>query len=361
MDIDRVVESPYCAGRLAMAAGACEKRPCCTMKAIQFSRYGASDVLDLVERDIPVPDSNECLVQVAAAGVNPIDWKVRCGMLRHLLRVKLPFVPGSDVCGVVAQVGPRVKRHRPGDAVFAMVDARRAGCYAQYVSVHEALCSPKPQTLSVDEAAAMPLAGLTALQALRDHGKLSAGQKALVIGASGGVGHYAVQIAKAMGASVTGVCGEANIPMVRELGADRVIDYRQTKLRRVEGRYDVVLDAVAMHSFRQCRHLMAPHAVFVTTLPKLHVLWRMAAMRSRSRARFLLVRPNSADLAFLGNLADQGRLRSIVGKAYPLAQARAAHDASAAGHVRGKLVLHVEATTPMVVGDDVTPRRRPTL
>jgi len=209
------------------------------------------------------------------------------------MRVKLPFVPGYDVCVVVETVAPGVTRFRPGDAIFAMVQTRRAGCYAEYVVVPEDLCVRKPQDLSVTEAAAMPLAGLTALQALRDHGKLHAGHRVLVIGASGGGGHYAVQIAKAMGTHVTGVCGPVNVEMVKGLGADQIVDYRETDLGQFYESYDLILDAVAKHSFTGVRHLLTPRGIYVSTLPSFQVLWRMVLMRSRSRARFVMARPRA--------------------------------------------------------------------
>jgi len=318
------------------------------MRAIQFSRYGPTNVLDLVDLEKPTPGPHECLVRVGATSVNPIDWKIRSGMLKRIMRIKLPFVPGYDVCGVIEDVAQDVTRFRQGDSIFVMVQTRRAGCYAENVVVPEELCVPKPQFLSVIEAAAMPLAGLTALQALRDHGKIRTGHHVLVIGASGGVGHYAVQIVKAMGAHVTGVCGPTNVEMVKGLGADEVIDYRKRDIGQLDEKYDLILDAVAKHSFTAVRHLLAPRGIYVTTLPSFQVLWRMIVMRSHSRARCVLAKPRAADLEFLSGLANDGRLRSVVDRVYALTEARAAHEVSEAGHVAGKLVIAVKDDASML-------------
>ncbi|MFI5458124.1 MAG: NAD(P)-dependent alcohol dehydrogenase [Isosphaerales bacterium] len=317
------------------------------MKAIVILGYGGSDQLNARERPDPTPGAGEILVRVRAAGVNPVDWKIRRGDLRLFLRVRFPYVPGGDVAGEVVELGPDARRFKPGDAVFAFVDMARGGGYAELAVVKEAAAALKPQSLSFTEAASLPIAACTALQGLRDVGGLRQGGSTLINGGAGGVGHFAVQIAKALGATTAATCGPFNVAFVESLGADLVIDYSREDFTQRAERYDVVFDAVAMSSFGACRHLLNPGGSYVTTLPGPSVLfWGAvqsgARMFGRSKqARFLMVRREGADLAFLGELADAGRLRPTIGRTFPLERARDAHDASEQGHTRGKIVLEM--------------------
>jgi len=286
-------------------------------------------------------------VRVRAAGVNPVDWKIRRGDLRLILWIRFPYVPGGDVAGEVVEVGSGVTRFKAGDAVVAFVDLGRGGGYAELAVVKESAAAIKPQSLSFAEAASLPIAACTALQSLRDLGGLREGGSALINGGAGGVGHFAVQIAKALGARTAATCGPSNVAFVESLGADVVIDYTREDFTRRHERYDVVLDAVAMSSFSRCRHLLNVGGTYVTTLPGPGVLfWGALGSVARvfgraSQARFVMVRPEGADLALLGELAGQGRLRPTIGRTFPLERAREAHDASEQGHVRGKIVLEI--------------------
>ncbi|MGP0069718.1 MAG: NAD(P)-dependent alcohol dehydrogenase [Isosphaeraceae bacterium] len=317
------------------------------MKAIVIDGYGGSDLLRLDERPEPRPSAGEILVKVHASGVNPVDRKIRRGDLRLILWLRFPYIPGGDIAGEVVAVGPGVTRFKPGDAVVAFVDLKRGGGYAELAVVKESAAAPKPGSLSFAEAASLPIAGVTPLQALRDVGGLKDGGSALINGGAGGVGHFAVQIARALSATVTATCGPSSVAFVESLGADTVIDYSREDFTHRPERYDVVFDAVAKSSFPACHHLLKPGGTYVTTAPG-PGFFVSAAVQSAAglfgrakRARFLVVRREGSDLAFLGQLADQGRLRPTLGRTYPLERAREAHDESERGHVRGKIVLKV--------------------
>jgi NADPH:quinone reductase-like Zn-dependent oxidoreductase len=317
------------------------------MKAIVIDGYGGADRLRLEERPDPVPGAGEVLINVRAASVNPVDWKIHRGDLRLFLWLRFPYIPGGDVSGEVVAVGPGVTRFQPGDAVVAFVDLRRGGGYAERAVVQESAAALKAGSLSFAEAATLPIAGCTALQALRDHGRLREGGSALVNGGAGGVGHFAVQVGKAMGATVAATCGSSNVDFVRSLGADRVIDYAREDFTHRPERYDVIFDAVAKSSFAACRGLLNPGGAYVTTLPDPGTLFWGAVQSAAGllgharRAKFMWVRQEGSDLALLGRLADEGRLKPVIAQTFPLERAREAHALSGQGHVRGKIVLEV--------------------
>jgi NADPH:quinone reductase-like Zn-dependent oxidoreductase len=318
------------------------------MRAIVIDGYGGSDRLHLAERPDPGPGPGEVLIDVHAASVNPVDWKIRRGELRAFLWIRFPYIPGGDVAGEVVAVGKGVTRFKPGDAVVAFVDLKRGGGYAERAVVAESAASLKAEALGFPGASTLPIAGCTAFQALRDHGGLREGGSVLINGGAGGVGHFAVQVGKAMGATVTATCGPSNVAFVRSLGAGRVIDYSREDFTRLPERYDVIFDAVAMSSFAACRHRLNPGGVYVTTLPDsstlllgpLHAAARLFG--PSKRAKFIWVRPDGSDLAFLGCLAEKGKLRPEIARSFPLEQAREAHDLSEQGHVRGKIVLETK-------------------
>ncbi|HXV91655.1 MAG TPA: NADP-dependent oxidoreductase [Pseudonocardia sp.] len=314
-----------------------------TQTTIAYSRYGAPEVLAPLDRPVPRPGEGELLVRVAAAGVNPADYALRSGRFRLYMRGRLPFVPGSDVAGVVAAVGPGVTAHRPGDAVYAMLPLFTGGGYAPYAVVPQDLAAPAPAGLSLAEAAAMPLAALTALQALRDKAGVSPGASVLVHGASGGVGHFAVQVAKRLGARVTGVTSGRNAGFVTGLGADAVVDY-QREDPVAAGPFDVVFDAVAEFGVRRSRRALRPGGVAVTVVPGIDALFpdRLAWMRGGRRLRSVLVQPSGADLRELAAWAGDGGVRPVVEATFPLVEGATAHVTAEKRRVRGKLVLVVD-------------------
>lgn len=317
------------------------------MKAIVIDGYGGIDRMRLEERPEPAPGPGELLIDVRAASVNPVDWKIRQGELKAVLWLKFPYIPGGDVAGEVVAVGSGVSRFKPGDAVVAFVELKQGGGYAQRVVVKEAATASKVSSMTFPEASTLPIAGCTALQALRDHGGLREGGSVLINGGAGGVGHFAVQIGKAMGATITATAGPSNIDFVRSIGADRVIDYKKEDFTKLPDRYDVIFDAVAMSTFPACRDRLNPGGVYITTLPNPNVLFWGAVQSAASlfgrarRAMFMWVRQEGSDLAFLGQLADQGKLRPEIARTFPLEQVREAHALSEEGHGRGKIVLIV--------------------
>lgn len=315
-----------------------------TMPAIAFTQYGPADVLRPLTLPMPTLPPDGVLVRVAAAGVNPADWRLRSGQFKRAIRLKLPFIPGSDIAGVVAEVGPAVTRFRPGDAVYAMLPVATGGGYAAYVAIPERDLAPAPANLTLAEASAIPLAALTALQALRDQARLRAGEHALIYGASGGVGTFAIQIAKALGAQVTAVCSGRNVALVRELGADAVRDYTQEPITAGPARYDLVFDAVNGHSYRAWRRTLARGGRLVTVNPLLgYPVFRwLGGQLAGYPVSGLLVRPSGADLEDLAAFCAAGTVRPVIERAFPLAEASAAHEHSATERTRGKLVLVVD-------------------
>ncbi len=320
------------------------------MKAVYFERFGPSDVLRYGDWPRPVPRPDEVLIEVHAAAVNPRDWLIRSGRypLRWLLP-RLPFVLGSDVSGVVAQVGGRVRGFDRGDEVYAMQPSSRGfGGYAEAVAVPARAVARKPRTMTHEEAAGVPLAALTALQALRDDARLAAGQKVVVVGASGGVGHYAVQIARALGAEVAGVSSTANVELVKSLGADRVVDYKAARFQDVLSGYHVVFDVVGRESLASCARVLRPGGTYVTTIPRLSTGYealatrlRRAVSRRARRSRVVLVRARGRDLERLTRWIEDGRLTTVIDSVHPLEDAARAHDLSRTFRARGKLILKV--------------------
>lgn len=313
------------------------------MLAGTFAQYGPPANLTVGETPRPTPGAGELLVRVAAAGVNPIDCRLRSGQLRFFVRIGLPFVPGSDIAGIVESVGPGVNRFRAGDAVFAMLPIRAGGGYAEYALVDEKGAARVPVGVPLSEAASVPLAALTAVQALRDKAGVSNGSEVLVYGASGGVGTFAVQVAKALGARVTGAASGRNAEFVKSLGADEFADYTQG-IGHLGRRFDVVFDAVDKLSFRQCRRLLRPRGVAVTTNPvaEWFALNVLTFLRGGRRLRSVMVEPSGADLELLGGWIAGGQLRPHVERSFPFAEAADAQRLSEAGRVRGKLVLIVD-------------------
>lgn len=313
------------------------------MKAAVINRYGTPEVLQVGEVDVPLIQPHQLLVKVYATSVNPIDWKMRQGMLSFATGNKFPIGLGFDVCGEVVQVGERVTRFRLGDVIYAQMNQLTGGAYAEYAAVAESVAAAKPANMSHAEAAAVPLAGMTALQGLRDQGRLDVGYKVLINGASGGVGTFAVQIAKALGAEVTAVCRSQNAELVGSLGADRVIDYTQEDFTQMAIKYDIVFDVVGKRSFAACQPVLQPKGVYLTTQPYPAQYFQSFVTRliPGPQARVVLVKPNADDLMYLKEQIEAGKLRSVIDRTYPLAEIAAAHTYSEAGHAIGKIVITV--------------------
>lgn len=319
------------------------------MRAVVHHRYGSEDVLETCETDKPALTNDGVLVRVRAAALNPLDWYGMTGrpyIARPMTGISRPRDPrlGADFAGTVEAVGEEVSGLRPGDDVFGFAN----GTLGEYVCARKAV-APKPTSLRFEEAAAVPVAAFTALQALRDKAKVEPGQKVLVNGASGGVGTFAVQLGKAFGAEVTGVCSTRNVDLVRSLGADHVVDYTQDDFICAGQRYDVLLDIVGNRSFGDCRRVLEPGAKVVAIGgskdprllgPMRHVLaMRLAAVRSGHPIIFFVAKPNSADLEVLTKLIESGQVRPVVDRCYQLDSVADAFGYLAEGHARGKIVL----------------------
>jgi NADPH:quinone reductase-like Zn-dependent oxidoreductase len=324
------------------------------MKAIVYRCYGSPDVLKLEDIAMPAPADNRMLVKVHAASVNPLDWHYMRGepyIMRADSGMGAPnnIHMGVDFAGTVESVGKDVKRFRPGDEVFG----GRNGAFAQYVSVAEnGSVAIKPANLTFEQAAAVPIAAITALQALRDKGKLQAGQNVLINGASGGVGTFAVQIAKAYGAKVTGVCSTRNLAMVRSIGADQVIDYTQEDFTKGSQRYDLIIDTVGTHSFAEYRHVMTPHGTLVMVGSQDKGPW-LGPLSGAINAQlyspfvsqkfiFILADMNQDDLGTLRDLMQAGKVTPVIDKRYVLSEAPEAIRYLEQGHARGKVVVTLE-------------------
>ncbi|MEK7426153.1 MAG: NAD(P)-dependent alcohol dehydrogenase [Actinomycetota bacterium] len=322
------------------------------MKAIVNHSYGTPEVLELSEVDPPAIGDEQMLVRVHAAAVNPLDWHMLTGTpylmrLTEGLRRPKRVARGVDMAGVVERVGADVTAFRTGDRVFG--GAR--GAFAELVAVAAKDVVAVPEKLSFEEAAALPVAAVTALQGLRDQGGLRAGQSVLINGAAGGVGTYAVQIAKAMGADVTGVCSTGNVELVRSLGADRVIDYTVDDFTADGRRFDIFLDNIGNRSLADCRRVLAPTGVYVIVgAPKkgklLGPLKRVLAAKvrfvlSRRRAAWFIASETPDELRALVAMTEDGKLRSVIDRRYPLTDTAEAIAYQAQGHARGKVIISV--------------------
>jgi NADPH:quinone reductase-like Zn-dependent oxidoreductase len=308
------------------------------MKAIRIHRFGGPEVLELDDVPAPQPGDNEVLVRIRAASVNPVDYKIRRGTVPWVTREMLPMTLGRDLSGTVEIRGFGVDAFREGDAVYALFGGIDRGSYAQYVVVKPNEAAPKPTRLSHIEAAAVPLAALTAWQGLFDHGQVEAGQTVLIHGGSGGVGHFAVQFAKVKGATVFTTVSRQNLDFVRELGADRAIDYQCQRFEEVVRDVDVVLDLVGGETPERSWSVLKPGGILVSALgdPSLE-----GAARHRARGIGFRAQANGAQLAEIGRLIGEGKIRPVVSATYPLAEARRAQERLEQGHVRGKIVLVV--------------------
>jgi NADPH:quinone reductase-like Zn-dependent oxidoreductase len=309
-----------------------------TMKAVAMDAYGGPEVLKYEDAARPDPPTGEVLVRVHAAAVNPVDWKVRAGHLRGFLNYSLPLIPGWDLSGVVEATGAGVTDWKQGDAVYARPDLRRNGAYAEYIAVRASELGHKPRSIDHVQASAIPLACLTAWQALFDAGGLKAGQRVLIHAAAGGVGTFAVQLAKWKGAHVVGTASERNHAFLRELGADEVIDYTKTNFEEVVRDVDVVLDTLAGQTRDRSWNVLKKDGILVSILGQPSP--DDAAQRG-VRAAGVFVEPNQAQLGEIAKLVDSGKLRPIIETVLPLAQAARAHEMNQTLHTRGKIVLQV--------------------
>lgn len=313
------------------------------MKAVIIHHYGSTEALHYENLEKPQIKSDQILVKVHATSVNPVDWKIRQGMLKFLTGKKFPMSLGLDLSGEVVAVGDSITRFKPGDLVYADLGYLPGGAYAEYAAVPEESAALKPTNMTHEQAAAVPVAGLTALQALRDHGQIRPEHQVLIIGASGGVGSFAVQLAKSLGAIVTAVCSTRNSELVKSLGADRIIDYTQQDFTQDPTRYDIIFDAVSKHSFSHCKGNLKSKGVYIATLPSFDRLLQgfLTTFKPGKKAKLISVKARGQDLVYLKNLIEAGKLRSVIDRTYPLSEVAAAHAYSETERTVGKIVMTV--------------------
>lgn len=321
------------------------------MKAILFTRYGSPDVLQVTEVEKPVPNENQVLIKVMAASANPLDWHRMRGepfLARMGEGLRKPQDPrlGADVAGQVESVGKNVTEFKPGDEVFGAVGA---GSFAEYVCTRDKNLALKPANVSFEAAAAAPVVGYTTLQGLRDHGKIRAGQKVLVNGAAGGIGTFAVQLAKSYGTEVTGVCSTRNLDMVCSIGADHVVDYTREDFTRTGQQYDLIYDAIGNRSIFDYRRALAPLGKCViagfTSLPRLFehmVLGPLVSRRGNRKVGMMgISNAKKEDLLTIQELLETGKVVSVIDRRYPLTETAEAIRYLETLHARGKVIINV--------------------
>lgn len=320
------------------------------MKAIRYTKYGSPDVLYLEEVEKPTPKDDEVLIRIQAASVNAYDWHFLTAdiflirlMGGGLLKPKDPRL-GADVAGTVEAVGRNVKQFQPGDEVFGMVD----GAFAEYTTAPESALWLKPVNASFEEAAALPIAAMTALQGLRDEGHIQAGQKVLINGASGGVGTFAVQIAKLFGAEVTAVCSTRNVEQALLIGADHVIDYTKEDFTKNSQRYDLIFAANGYHTLPAYKRVLTPQGIYVMaggTMAQIFQSMLLSSIMSETGGRTMAgvsTKRSQDDLVTIKELFEAGKVKSVIDRRYPLAETAEALRYLGEGHARGKIVITME-------------------
>jgi NADPH:quinone reductase-like Zn-dependent oxidoreductase len=307
------------------------------MKAVVIHQYGGPEVLKYEDVPRPEPQADQIVVRVIAAGVNPVDGMIRSGMFANEKRA-FPIILGGDIAGVVEKVGSRITKFKVGDPVFAYLSLDSSGGYAQYALVTEREAAPMPKSLTYVEAAAVPIVALTAWQALVDTAKLSARQTVLIHGGSGGVGSFAIQIAKARGAKVIATASTANQDFLKQLGADVPIDYTKQKFEDVAKDVDVVLDSIGRDTLARSYGVVKKGGIIVSLVARPN---QAKLDKHGIRGTALSVEPNSEELAEIGKLIDDKKIKVIVSQTFPLSEAMKAQEQVATGHTRGKIVLKV--------------------
>lgn len=333
------------------------------MKALTFKRYGKSPETGFAEVPRPTLKPDELLVRVHAAGLNPIDNMIPAGTFRPVLKFELPATLGSDIAGVVTEVGSRVTRFKPGDAVFASLFDLGRGSIAEFAAVPESVAASKPVNLDFVQAAAVPMVGLTSWQALKERANLRTGQKLFIPAGSGGIGTFAIQLAKHFGAKVGTTTSTGNVQLVTSLGADEVIDYKKQEFEKVLGGYDVVLGTIRGDAIEKSMSILKPGSTIVSLIGPLDaafararrlnlvlrlVFWLMSRkIKQLAKKRgvtysFLFMRPDGAQLAKIGELLESEQVRPVIDKVFPFEQAREALEYLAQGRAKGKVVVRIK-------------------
>ena len=314
------------------------------MRAVVIDQFGPSSVMQVRDVERPAIGPDQALVEVHASSVNPIDWKLRDGQMSSFFKLDFPKILGADFAGIVAEIGSSVSRVEVGDAVIGRSVASTGGAYAEFIAIDAGNLSAKPDSLGFDDAAAIPLAGTTALQCLRDCGQVKPGDRVLVIGGSGGVGIFAVQVAKAMGAHVTSVCSTANLDLVSSLGADKVIDYTKQDALETDQPYDVIYDTIGLQKIDDARAVLTAHGIYVTLVPAegIEFFTRGETERADKGGYFVMSTPSGDDQDVLVEWVRQGKLRPVIDSVFTLDQTDQAHARSETLRAKGKIIIKVK-------------------
>lgn len=310
------------------------------MKAVIINKYGGPEVLEYVDVVTPEPGPGEILIKTKAISVNPVDWKVREGHLKIITGRKFPLYLGVEASGIVEKTGDGVENFEIGKKVFAGKN-HTGGAYAEFFCVKQENAVILPENISFEDGCTLAVTGVTSLQALRDHGKLEEGMEVLINGASGGIGTYAVQIAKILGANVTGVCSSRNIRLIKSLGADKVIDYTSQNWSRMSEKYDIILDAVGNKTFSQVKNNLKKNGVMVklNITPANWIEQNILSLFSTKKVKMILLKNRKEDVQWVRDHIAIGKIKVIHDKSFKLADVRKAHEYSETGRTRGKIIL----------------------
>lgn len=313
-----------------------------TMKAVVFNSYGSPDVLEIKELEKPIINEEEILVQVHATSVNPVDWKIRNGSMKIFTGKKFPKGLGADISGTISAVGEKIVGFKVDDEVYGKLGGFKGNAYAEFVSTNPVNLALKPTNLDFNESASVPLAALTAYQALVNLGELTKGSKVLINGCAGGVGHFGVQIAKALGAEVTGICSTKNISVANKIGSDKVIDYTKNNVIDGDVKYDIFFDAVAKQSYSKVKPILNKNGKYISTLPSIGVILNsITGLFSSKKAKMINAKSNPKDLQIITEMVENGKVKPIIDKIFLLKDIREAHRYSETGRVVGKLVISI--------------------
>jgi NADPH:quinone reductase-like Zn-dependent oxidoreductase len=310
------------------------------MKKVIYKQFGNENVLEIIDAAVPVPEKDQLLIHVKAVSINPLDWKVYGGEMKLMSGSKFPKTIGIDFSGIVESIGSNITRFKTGDAVIGLVDVFKGGALADYVLVKATDLAPKPANISFEQAAALPVTGLSALQIIDELANIRKGQDILINGATGGIGIYAIQIAKKRGARVTAVAGTQGTVLAKTWGADEVIDYTKQDIRKIDQRFDTVIDLSTKLSFAAAKKLLKKNATFVTTLPSPLVLLQSVFnnLFSGKKLKVLILKPTSEKLHTLSALAKQD-LKIVLDKTYAFNEIRHAYQEASKGKIVGKSVV----------------------
>jgi len=313
------------------------------MKAAVINKFGGPEVFSIRDLPLPAPDKDDVLIKVTASSINPIDWKIRKGYHKYTLGSDFPIIPGFDAAGSVIDTGRNVTRFKKGDAVYGRLDKKFGRAYSEYAIGNESVFAFKPPQISFEEAAAIPLASLTALQALRDKGKIKPNDNVLILGAAGGVGHFALQIARIIQARTVAVSSYRHKQLIETLKPGIFIDYTKENYKQLSEKFDIIFDAVGAESFLSCKHLLKPKGIYITTLPRpkliLHKL--LALFTFGKKVRTLIMKARGKELEEINAWIENKGFTVHIDKVFPLDKIADAHRYSEEGHTEGKIVVKI--------------------